>query len=254
MGHSVAVIDRDRANVNSSMFDFVLVCSGHYDQPFIPPVPNIDTYTGLSLHSKEYDSPELYRDKRVLVVGGCFQVAQYVTSLALCHFLPHSRSVQFVNGESVEVDSVIWATGYKYHYPYLSSLCVVDRCSDTSSGSGGDRYENHGYRHKRWRDTRLTSAGADGGDKIVPELYEQLVYIPHPSLAFLGLPFSIIPFPLIYVQALVLCHWFSNMNAHMPSTEDMYESLMRHEKNLLEQYGEEKCDRFYHFLEVTCSS
>jgi len=48
-------------------FDYLLVCSGHHRDPFIP--TQAAHFGGLSLHSCAYRSPELLRGKAVLVVG-----------------------------------------------------------------------------------------------------------------------------------------------------------------------------------------
>ncbi|XP_035380584.1 flavin-containing monooxygenase 5-like isoform X1 [Electrophorus electricus] len=52
-------------------FDGVLVCSGHFTHPFMPlsAFPGIDTFSGKCCHSWEYKDAELFRGKRVVVVG-----------------------------------------------------------------------------------------------------------------------------------------------------------------------------------------
>lgn len=51
----------------TSLFDAVLVASGHYNDAFIPDIPGLEafreTHPGSILHSKFYRSPEQYRDK-----------------------------------------------------------------------------------------------------------------------------------------------------------------------------------------------
>jgi cation diffusion facilitator CzcD-associated flavoprotein CzcO len=49
-------------------FDYLLICSGHHRDPLMPAYPG--TFTGRTLHSREYKRPEPFTDKRVLVVGG----------------------------------------------------------------------------------------------------------------------------------------------------------------------------------------
>ncbi|NXT25875.1 FMO4 monooxygenase, partial [Syrrhaptes paradoxus] len=56
----------------SHVFDAVMVCTGHYQEPYLPlaSFPGIDTrFKGQYLHSQEYKDPEAFRGKRVLVVG-----------------------------------------------------------------------------------------------------------------------------------------------------------------------------------------
>jgi cation diffusion facilitator CzcD-associated flavoprotein CzcO len=49
-------------------FDYLIVCSGHHRDPLMPEYPG--TFTGRTLHSREYKRPEPFTDERVLVVGG----------------------------------------------------------------------------------------------------------------------------------------------------------------------------------------
>src|SRR5215470_11859644 len=49
-------------------FDHLIICSGHHRDPLLPDYPG--TFTGRTLHSREYKRPEPFADERVLVVGG----------------------------------------------------------------------------------------------------------------------------------------------------------------------------------------
>ncbi|NXS14759.1 FMO4 monooxygenase, partial [Neodrepanis coruscans] len=56
----------------SHVFDAVMVCTGHYQEPYLPldSFPGIDTrFKGRYLHSQEYKDAEAFRGKWVLVVG-----------------------------------------------------------------------------------------------------------------------------------------------------------------------------------------
>ncbi|KFO94620.1 Dimethylaniline monooxygenase [N-oxide-forming] 4, partial [Buceros rhinoceros silvestris] len=56
----------------SHVFDAVMVCTGHYQEPYLPlaSFPGIDTcFKGQYLHSREYKDVEAFRGKRILVVG-----------------------------------------------------------------------------------------------------------------------------------------------------------------------------------------
>ena len=50
-------------------FDAVCVCSGLHEVPYMPQIPGIEGFSGLTLHSSQYKDRELFRDKRVLVLG-----------------------------------------------------------------------------------------------------------------------------------------------------------------------------------------
>jgi cation diffusion facilitator CzcD-associated flavoprotein CzcO len=48
-------------------FDYILVCSGHHREPFMPDYPG--TFAGQIIHSSAYKRPDQFRGLRVLVVG-----------------------------------------------------------------------------------------------------------------------------------------------------------------------------------------
>ena len=53
------------------LFDFVLVCTGHYSKPYIPEFPGQKEYEGKQLHTHHFRevTKELFGDKRVLLIG-----------------------------------------------------------------------------------------------------------------------------------------------------------------------------------------
>ncbi|XP_076873349.1 flavin-containing monooxygenase 5-like [Brachyhypopomus gauderio] len=53
------------------VFDAVLVCTGHHCHPHLPlkDFPGIDTFKGKYIHSRDYKTPEEWRNKRVVVIG-----------------------------------------------------------------------------------------------------------------------------------------------------------------------------------------
>ncbi|XP_063262733.1 dimethylaniline monooxygenase [N-oxide-forming] 4-like [Prinia subflava] len=56
----------------SHIFDAVMVCTGHYQEPYLPlaAFPGIESrFKGQQLHSREYRDVQAFRGKRVLVVG-----------------------------------------------------------------------------------------------------------------------------------------------------------------------------------------
>ncbi|KAM5239076.1 flavin-containing monooxygenase 1 [Ctenodactylus gundi] len=56
---------------SSAIFDAVMVCTGFLTNPSLPlsSFPGINTFKGQYFHSREYKHPDIFRDKRVLVVG-----------------------------------------------------------------------------------------------------------------------------------------------------------------------------------------
>lgn len=65
------VITETNGKQKSAIFDAVMVCIGYLTEPSLPlsSFPGIDEFKGQYFHSREYKSPELFKDKSVLVVG-----------------------------------------------------------------------------------------------------------------------------------------------------------------------------------------
>lgn len=53
------------------IFDAVMICIGHHCQPNLPlhDFPGIDTFKGKYFHSRDYKTPEEWRDKKAVVLG-----------------------------------------------------------------------------------------------------------------------------------------------------------------------------------------
>lgn len=66
-------------------FDRVVVASGAYNKPAIPPIPGLDGFAGDlgAIHAFDYKDPELYRGKRVLVAGGNISSLEIAQDLAM---------------------------------------------------------------------------------------------------------------------------------------------------------------------------
>ena len=59
--------DGTAAADEAEIFDYVLICTGHHRDPFVPTYPG--AFTGRTLHSSAYRRAEPWRGARVLVVG-----------------------------------------------------------------------------------------------------------------------------------------------------------------------------------------
>ncbi|XP_063323767.1 flavin-containing monooxygenase 5-like [Pelmatolapia mariae] len=140
------------------IFEAVMICIGHHCYPNMPlhDFPGIETFTGKYFHSRDYKTPEEWRNKKVMVIeignsGGDIAVelsrvtkqvgvfSQYPT---LNNELPNhilsgtvqvkpnirrfqGSSVEFDDGSVVEdVDLVVGVTGYRFSFPFLASQVV----------------------------------------------------------------------------------------------------------------------------------
>ncbi|MFI4962937.1 MAG: flavin-containing monooxygenase [Legionellales bacterium] len=62
------VVFEEASGIHEAIFDFLLVANGHHWDPVTPAYPGV--YTGETLHSHQYKKASVYKDKKVLVVGG----------------------------------------------------------------------------------------------------------------------------------------------------------------------------------------
>ena len=235
----------------TNIYDAVAVANGHYTIPFIPLYPGLEewnmSYPDRIIHSKSYRLPEMYRDQKVLIIGNSVsgldiaqQIAPYASTVllssrsasnmvgppsssgivslsAVSRFLPAQRAVEFTNSHvGIDIDSVIFATGYFYNYPFLRSL--DHRCHNSN--------DNNNFHQV----APLTTHGLRTN-----HTYQHLFYTPNPTLGFLILNLKIIPFPLAENQAAVLSRVWSGRLA-LPSTE----SMRAWETSLIAQRGEGK--------------
>jgi len=112
------------------------------------------------------------------------------------------NDVEFVNGQVVEgIDVVMYATGYTYSFPFFDGIDGI-KCSVVDN-----RVENL-YKHV-----------------FLPQLA--------PSLALVGIPWKVVPFPLFQHQA----RWIGmclNGTATLPSVEDMMKDI----ENMYQMLGD----------------
>ncbi|KAL5047372.1 hypothetical protein BDW71DRAFT_179976 [Aspergillus fruticulosus] len=221
---SVTTQSLRNGTTTTSSYDAVVAASGHFDVPYLPDIPGIvswnNAYPGVITHSKFYDTPTPFRNKRVIVIGSSASgldignqinevckgkvLASQRTDLYLSpspatgkayypeivEFLSpatHERAVRFADGRIEEsIDAIVFCTGFFYSFPFLSSLSPP--------------IVTHGRR--------------------VENTYQHLFYIHHPTLVFPVLPQRIIPFPLSENQAAVFSRVWSG-RLKLPSASEM---------------------------------
>ena len=241
-GHRVERVERRSKRtgwrVDGEMFDAVAVCNGHFSEPHIPDLPGLADFPGVALHSHNYRRPDSFAGSRVVVLGSSVSggdLTREIAGVAEVFFsgrvFEQSRPLGeqsgpirrcppiarldggdavLVNGERIAgVDAVVFCTGYRYRFPFLPrDLAPVD-------------------------------------DNWVRGLYRQLVSVEQPSLAFVGLPFRIVPFPLFQRQA----RWFARALARRFPLPSLAERRREHgdEINRLRRAGIPK--RHFHRLD-----
>lgn len=225
-------------------YDAVVVASGHYDVTYLPDISGIrewnKAYPKVISHSKHYDSPPIFRDKKVVVVGSsasAIDIGAQISEVSkgkllvsersesylqpppttdkiyfpeIVEFLPsanHDRAIRFANGQvESEIDAIVFCTGYLYSFPFLSSL-------DPPVITDGRRTVN---------------------------TYQHLFYTYNPTLVFSLLTQRIVPFPFAESQAAVFARVWSG-RLSLPSQAEM----IAWEKDLIAEKGN---GSFFHYL------
>ncbi|KAK1897146.1 Dimethylaniline monooxygenase [N-oxide-forming] 5 [Dissostichus eleginoides] len=113
------------------IFDAVMICIGHHCHPNLPlhDFQGIDTFKGTHFHSRDYKTPEEWRNKKAVVIGIGNSGGDIAVELSRVtkQVKPNIRrfqgsSVEFEEGSVVEdVDLVVFATGYRFSFPFLAS-------------------------------------------------------------------------------------------------------------------------------------
>ncbi|CAL8465411.1 g4947 [Coccomyxa elongata] len=140
----------------TEVFDAVVVAVGNFSEPNLPSVEGIEAFPGLQMHCHNYRHSDIFKGKRVVVVGASFSgeeiarqiadVAEYVYHSArtwgsqlseplarpnlqrvpLLTSLGSDSSAEFSDGLVTEnVDAVVYCTGYKYKYPFLEGTGLI---------------------------------------------------------------------------------------------------------------------------------
>ncbi|WP_432773677.1 NAD(P)-binding domain-containing protein [Francisella salimarina] len=237
-------------------FDFVIIANGHYDEPKIPNDTNgFDYIVGSASHSKYYRSVDNYA-KKVLCVG--YSSSGMDISHELCNSgrdvyvsvrelennqelynLQNNLNIKFIssidkyykcndkciattiNGNTIEIDEIIFCTGYKYSFPFLSQDIISTK------------------------------------DNVVSPLYNQILHKDYLNLAFVGIPWKTVPFVLSECQAIFLAKlWQSNQDILSSIVEKMintHKHSFKFDSRLLKNYhmlGDEQWEYNLSILDV----
>ncbi|KAG9037815.1 hypothetical protein FRB95_004102 [Tulasnella sp. JGI-2019a] len=200
--------------------DFLIVANGHYNRPYIPDIPGLKEWMasgpGVS-HSAWYREPSLYSGKKVLVIGGGpsgRDISAEVATVAAVtyhavrgftrddstnpkrrdgpvHFKSDGTIVYSDGSEDIGIDQVILGTGYEFSYPMLPQ--VIEEAPLV-----GVLFPGHTY-NSRWNLYPLAR-------HVFPIQNDY----PPTSIAFIGLPSRVAPFPLMEAQAAAALRVFTH--------------------------------------------
>lgn len=204
-------------------FDAVMVCNGHYSRPRIPPLDGVDAFArhgGRLGHSHNYRTPARYDGKSVALWGTAasgadisIELARHAKRVYWCgNAFPQSSwgerlpwgavmypspsgfdangNLCLPDGSRLDIDEFMYCTGYRYEFPFLN----------------GDIVEVE--------------------DNRVYALYRDIVPPRHPTLAFIGIPFLVVPFPLFEMQSKWFAHAVSG-KLELPAPRLMLDEIDR---------------------------
>ncbi|KAH8418648.1 hypothetical protein KR222_008443, partial [Zaprionus bogoriensis] len=212
-------------------FDFVYVCNGHYTEPDMPTIEGMDIFGGEQMHSHLYRRADKFKDQNVLIIGAGpsgMDITNHVRKAAKHVFLSHHLAATpntafmgnvtqkpdverftkdgaiFKDGSSESFDHVMYCTGYHYSFPCLS-----------------------------------TDVGIQVIDNFVQPLWKHCININHPTMAFIGLPFNVIPTQIFDMQVRFTLKFYTGQR-ELPSQATMIDEL---EKEQGERWEYGYCNR-----------
>ncbi|XP_059607412.1 senecionine N-oxygenase-like [Phlebotomus argentipes] len=149
----VLVKDLKQNSYSTTIFDAVFICNGHYSAPSTPNFPGRKLFRGRQMHSHDYRSADVFRGERVLVIGAgpsgmditndAGTVAEIVVQ---CHHWQEPPNVPFPSnvtqkiadvvrltedgavfsdGSTESFTLIVYCTGYKFTFPFLSVDCGI---------------------------------------------------------------------------------------------------------------------------------
>ncbi|KAL1513029.1 hypothetical protein ABEB36_002513 [Hypothenemus hampei] len=209
----VTSVEKPTGKEHVNIYDSVIICNGHYNEPIIPNIPGQELFTGLIDHSHNYRDPAKFIGQRVLVMGAGpsgLDLTLHISSVAKHVVLSHRVSepiktqypenveikpdvkrildfnkVEFIDGTCCCFDTILFCTGYRYSFPFLHESCDI-RIDD-----------NH-----------------------IQPLYKHMIHIDRPSMCFIGIPFNVCAFQMFDLQARYYCKYLKG-EMLLPSTEEM---------------------------------
>ncbi|KAM8972542.1 uncharacterized protein RCH25_018277 [Pelodytes ibericus] len=242
-------------------FDAIMVCVGHYSRPYTPEIAGLHTFKGNILHSHFYRYPEIFSSRSVVLLGSgpsgvdiAMELAPYAKHVTLSYrgsplkwtppenltlappvvkASPHALICE--DGTLLEADTLIFCTGYKYHYPFLvpeeehgtlegldknlgseekgpfASNGVVEIPEALENSEEGLSASVVLQKPKEGMSERLYSSGLleneelllpDEGQGHLPPLYKHFIHARYPTMSFISPCKIVIPFPHFHCQAL----------------------------------------------------
>ncbi|XP_022920140.2 uncharacterized protein [Onthophagus taurus] len=215
----ITIKDLKTKMIQTKEYDAVMVCNGHYHSPRYPNIPGKEKFNGKQLHSSVYRTPDIFKDKKVLIIGAGasgVDIAEKVEKVAEKVIISFNKEnlfklsktlnlkplvkeiyedgVIFVDGTNENVDVIIYCTGYLYKFPFLSERC-------------GIKIDN------RW----------------VKYLYKSVINVEYPTMGFIGITWECCVVPVTETQVRFFVASLKQ-TFPLPSKEEMMEDINNHLK------------------------
>ena len=83
-GWSIIWSTADSERQETATFDYLIISCGFFSEPFIPPIPGLDTFSGSVIHSSSY-SPNKgdHTGKHVAIIGSSFSAVEVADDVSL---------------------------------------------------------------------------------------------------------------------------------------------------------------------------
>ncbi|CAI6093617.1 unnamed protein product [Clonostachys chloroleuca] len=211
-------------------FDAIVVCSGHYNLPRIPDFPGLpewkQAFKDRVIHSKEYRSPDDFRDKNVLVIGGATSASDICRELdgVAKTVYQSTRGGKFDHPATI-IPPAVKRVGEVNSF-VLDKGNDVENLSDPLSPIPGQVLLRNGERIKDLHHIIIATGYLTSfpflsqfhGDNVsienatpellvtseanmVHNLHKDIFYIEDPSLSFVGIPYYVATFSVFDFQA-----------------------------------------------------
>ena len=162
--------------------EWIINCTGNISSPFIPKWKNHELFKGTQIHSSNYQSPEIFKDKRVLIVGEGNSGVQILAEIApLCkNYLWVTKHEPSFFRDDVD-GRVLFQQAFHYREQYLksvnapsfkfSSIIMIPTVLDARNRGylrncrmpEPDHFTEHGV---QWVDNRIAEDCADGNSSL----------------------------------------------------------------------------------------
>lgn len=195
--------DNDKKSLHSEIFDAVCICNGHYAAPANPIIPGIEDFQGKIYHSIEYDDPTIFKGQTVLCIGGRASgadLAREISHHATKVYLSDTTCPVLMDGEPITEGNVSWVPKTTAVLPD-SRISFGETCRDSPRVNVIVYCSGYDYQFPFINERSNLNLSAIPGERRVAPLYEQLWHARCPSLTFIGLQHSVVPFPFFELQA-----------------------------------------------------